>query len=148
MIDQAAKRSRELIETVGYSCAESVLLAMAEFQGIQSDLFPRIATGFCGGMARTCGQCGAVSGAIMGIGLANGVSAPTDSREKTYAAVQKFMAQFEEKFGSTNCYELTGCDLGTPEGQARFRESGHIEYCRNYTEEAARMALTIVDETG
>jgi C_GCAxxG_C_C family probable redox protein len=145
MIDQAAKRSRELMVS-GYSCAESALLAVAEELGIQSELFPRIASGFCGGMARTCGQCGAVSGAIMGIGLVNGVSAPTDSREKTYADVQKLMAQFEAKFGSTNCYELTGCDLGTPEGQARFRESGHAEYCRQYTEEAVRLALTIVDE--
>lgn len=144
MDDQAAKHCRELMES-GYSCAEAVLLAITEDLGIQSDLFPRIASGFCGGMARTCGQCGAVSGAIMGIGLVNGVNGPKDSREQTYADVQKLLTDFEAEFGSTNCYELTGCDLGTPEGRARFRESGHAEHCRHYSEVATRLALTIVN---
>jgi dihydrofolate reductase len=37
-----------------------VLLAIAESQGIQPDLIPRIATGFCSGISRTGGMCGAV----------------------------------------------------------------------------------------
>ena len=71
MNDQAPKRSRELFNS-GFYCAESVLMAIAESRGIRSDLIPRIATGFCSGMARTGGQCGAVSGAMMGISLATG----------------------------------------------------------------------------
>jgi len=39
-----ANRSRQLFES-GYYCAESVLLAVAESQGIKSDLIPKIATG-------------------------------------------------------------------------------------------------------
>ena len=52
MIEQASKRSLELFKS-GYFCAESVLLAIAENQGIQSDLIPRIASGFCGGISHT-----------------------------------------------------------------------------------------------
>jgi len=36
----------------GYICAESVLMAYAEAQGIKSVLIPRIATGFGGGIGR------------------------------------------------------------------------------------------------
>lgn len=55
MNEQAAKKSRELFNS-GYYCAESVLMAIAESRNVQSDLMPRIATGFCSGMARTGGQ--------------------------------------------------------------------------------------------
>ena len=41
----------------GLYCAESTLISLAEAQGIESDLLPGIATGFCSGMARTCGTC-------------------------------------------------------------------------------------------
>jgi C_GCAxxG_C_C family probable redox protein len=99
MIGQAAERDRELFVSVGYYCAESVLLAIAESQGIQSHIIPRIATGFCSGMAPTCGLCGAANGAIMGIGLLNGVRAPGDRRTANYAAVQHLLAGFEGHSG-------------------------------------------------
>jgi hypothetical protein len=57
MSEQASQRSLELF-TSGYFYAESVLLAIAESRGIQSDLIPRRATGFCSGIARTGGMCG------------------------------------------------------------------------------------------
>ncbi|MEE9189396.1 MAG: C-GCAxxG-C-C family protein, partial [Candidatus Neomarinimicrobiota bacterium] len=56
-------------------------MAVANNYKIQSDLIPKIATGFCGGMARTCGQCGALSGAIMSISLLTGRSEPADPKE-------------------------------------------------------------------
>ena len=77
MSEQAPQRSLELFQS-GFFCAESVLLAIAESQGIQSDLIPRIATGFCSGISRTGGMCGAVSGAIMGIGLVAGRNSPAE----------------------------------------------------------------------
>jgi hypothetical protein len=59
MGEQVPQRSPELFRS-GFFCAESVLLAIAESQGIQSDLIPRIATGFYSGISRTDGMCGAV----------------------------------------------------------------------------------------
>ena len=118
---------------------------MAESKNIQSDLIPKIATGFCGGMSHTCGLCGAVSGGIMALGLFTGRSKPDDSDKKSYAAVQKLIGQFEEKFGTMNCKELTGCDLGTKAGQKAFKANNVMTQCRQYTEEATRMAMTIIE---
>jgi hypothetical protein len=42
---------------------------VAESKNIQSDFIPKIATGLCAGISRTCGTCGAVTGAIMAINL-------------------------------------------------------------------------------
>ena len=81
MNDRAVQRSTELWDS-GLYCAESVLLAVAESLGIRSDIIPRIATGFCGGVSDSGGMCGAVSGAIMAIGLAAGRSSTEQSAEE------------------------------------------------------------------
>jgi C_GCAxxG_C_C family probable redox protein len=143
MSSQAAKRSRELFEN-GYYCAESVLLAVAEEKGIESDLIPKIATGFCSGIAQTSNQCGAVSGGILAINLLTGRSSPQDSIEKNYALIQEFLRTFEDRFGSTNCKALTGCDLNTEEGQLRFREDNKIVQCSEYVEEATQLVLDLL----
>jgi C_GCAxxG_C_C family probable redox protein len=145
MSEQASERSLELFKS-GYFCAESVLLAIAENQGIQSDLIPKIATGFCSGISRTGGMCGAVSGAIMGINLVAGRSSPSESIEPSYALTQKLISQFERQYGSVNCRQLIGCDLATGAGQRYFMENHLMESCFQYAEDATRMAISLIAE--
>lgn len=118
-----------------------MLLAVAEHMNIQSNLIPRIATGFCGGLAHTGGMCGAVSGGIMAIGLSLGRSSPADEKDLCYRAVRTFMDRFNRQFGAVNCQVLTGVHLGTPEGQAEFETKGLIKQCTNYVGEATRLVL-------
>lgn len=131
----------------GLYCAESVVLALARAQGIESELLPKVATAFCGGMSRTCGTCGALTGAIMGLGLALGRSQAGESVKLSYAATHRLVGEFEQEFGARDCHDLLGCDLGTPEGQAMFREDGLAELCVNYTGRAAEMAATILADS-
>ena len=145
MSEQASQRSLELFKS-GFFCAESVLLAIAEHQGIRSDLIPKIATGFCSGISRTGGMCGAVSGAIMGISLTAGRSSPTESIEFCYSLTQKLIGRFEKQYGSVNCGQLIGCDLTTEAGQRYFLENQLMERCLQYAEEATRMAISLMAE--
>lgn len=82
----------------GYNCAESVLLAIAKdaFE-IDSDLIPKVATGFGGGISRQGYVCGVVSGAVMGFGLKYGRDSPEELRAKTYNRVVEFYRQFQKK---------------------------------------------------
>lgn len=145
MDNQAPQRSLELFRS-GFFCAESVLLAIAESRGIQSDLIPRIATGLCSGISRTGGLCGAVSGAIMGINLAAGRNLPTESMEISYNLTQKLISGFERDFGSTNCRQLIGCDLATEVGQRYFMENNLMENCLRYAEGATKIAISLIAE--
>jgi C_GCAxxG_C_C family probable redox protein len=122
------------------------LLSVAESRNIHPEIIPRISTGFCGGVARTCGLCGAVSGAVMAISLFYGRCSPDEPVEKCYVPVRKMIEMFEHEFGSTNCWELTGVDLGTEEGRRKFHSANMIEQCINYTEKATRMAMSILEE--
>jgi len=120
------------------------LLAVAEHEHIQSDIIPSIATGFCSGMARTGGMCGAVSGGIMAIGLSLGRSSPSDALDPCYQAVRVFLERFSTQFEALSCLELTGVHLGTPEGQVVFMEKGQIKQCTEYVGEAVRIVVEIV----
>jgi len=131
----------------GFFCAESSLLALAKAQGIESNLLPKIATAFCSGVARTCGTCGALSGAIMGVSLGLGRTTPEDSVQATYDATQKLIKKFESEFGSGNCQALLGCDLGTPEGQSKFREQQLGKKCAKFTRRATEIAAEILQKT-
>lgn len=141
------RRSAEDSFTSGLFCAESVVLALADAQGIDSGLLPRIATAFCSGMGRMCGTCGALTGAMMGISLAVGRSSSADSVQPSYAATQQLIREFEAEFGSRDCHTLLGgCDLDTPQGQAMFKEQKLGQRCLQYTGKAAEIAARILVE--
>jgi C_GCAxxG_C_C family probable redox protein len=141
------RKSAEDSFASGLYCAESVVLALAKAQGIESDLLPKVATAFCGGMSRTCGTCGALTGAMMGVSLALGRSKAGDSVEPSYNATQNLIKEFEREFGARECHVLLGCDLGTPEGQEMFREEGLSAQCTRFTGKAAEIAARIISNT-
>lgn len=130
----------------GLFCAEAVALALAHAQGLDTQLLPKAATAFCSGMARTCGTCGALTGAMLGVGLALGRSGSGDSVERCYHATRRLIGEFEETFGARDCHVLLGCDLGTAAGQATFREHRLGERCLQFTGKAAEIAARIVRE--
>lgn len=140
------RRTAEDEFAAGLYCAESVVLALADAQGIESELLPRVATAFCSGMGRMCGTCGALTGAIMGIGLALGRSEPGSPVQPSYTATQRLIREFEQEFGARDCHVLLGCDLNTPEGQAIFRENRLGERCARYTGKAAEIAARAIAE--
>jgi C_GCAxxG_C_C family probable redox protein len=121
------------------------LLAVAEHRQMQSEIIPRIATGFCGGLAHTGGMCGAVSGGIMAISLVLGRSSPTDQKDRCYQAERAFLRGFTAHFGELNCQKLTGVHLGTPEGQAAYKEKGLKKQCTEYVGQAVQITLEVID---
>ena len=101
----------------GYNCSQSVLAAMCEELGLEREMALKAACGFGGGMGRQQETCGALSGAIMLIGLKYGKVLPDDNtaKEKTYTLVYELAERFREKHGSTLCRDLLGVDLLTGE---------------------------------
>jgi C_GCAxxG_C_C family probable redox protein len=129
-------------------CAETVLKLIAEASGRDPAPFLGVASGFCSGMARTKGECGALAGAVMGIGLVAANGNPAENREKVYELTQEIKDRFIRAFGSTNCHELTGCDFTVPEDQIRFREQGVKENCYEFCTVAVIQALKLLRDSG
>ena len=112
-IDHAAAMFKE-----GYSCSQAVLSTYADEFGIDTETALRLSSGFGGGMARQGKTCGAVTGALMVIGLKYGFSTPTadKSKEYAYAIIHKFTKAMEKRFHTTICNELVGHNISTPAG--------------------------------
>ena len=107
-----------------YNCAQSVVLAFVDKLKISREVAQKMAAGFGGGMGKQQETCGAVTGAIMVLGMLEGekVNNNDELKSRSYSSVQKFHRQFAEEFGTTRCEELIKVNLNTPEGSARFKE--------------------------
>jgi C_GCAxxG_C_C family probable redox protein len=146
--DPVALRSGALFAS-GMYCAESVLQAVAEAYGERNSVIPRIATGFCGGVSRTAGMCGALAGGIMALGILTGRSTPQDRKDLCYALVHSLVGRFREQFGSIHCADLLGCDISTAEGARYFQQSGLGEtVCTRISRQTAGLVEEIFARRG
>ncbi|MBI5477548.1 MAG: C_GCAxxG_C_C family protein [Deltaproteobacteria bacterium] len=110
----------------GFSCSQSVLGAYAERYGLRRDLALRLGDALGGGMGGLGKTCGAVTGAMMVIGLAHGRTVADDPAAKfaTKQRVQQLVARFEARHGTVVCRDLIGCAIDTPEKIRAAHDSG------------------------
>lgn len=128
----------------GFNCAQAVLGAFGPDLGLEPELALKVAGPFGGGMGRTGGTCGAVTGAVMALGLKFGPTRAGDeeTKERAYGLVRKLIDEFKARNGSVLCKELLGCDLNlsTPEGRQRARASR----CAKFVRDAAEILESLV----
>ena len=133
----------------GANCAQSVACAFAEDLGADRALTLRLATGFGGGMGRTGGTCGALTGAFMALGIAFGMTETGDqpAKERTYALVAECSRRFRERTGALSCRDLLGLDLGTPEGRQTAKDRNlFATQCAGYITTAAGIVEELLRE--
>lgn len=114
------------------NCSQAIFETYAPLFGLDEATARRIGTPFAGGMG-TGSECGAVTGALLVIGLRNG-----SSHKKTFAAVDALMKQFKSAHGATGCSQLLGVDMGTPAGVKKAEKAGYFtSRCPQYVRTAA-----------
>ncbi len=108
----------------GCNCAQAVLSVFAGDLGMDAEEALRIATAFGGGMGRTNGVCGVVSGACMVLGLRSDMRRPEDkaAKDTAYERMQEFDRRFRARHGETSCTGLIGVNLSTPDGLQAARD--------------------------
>ncbi|MBN2461083.1 MAG: C_GCAxxG_C_C family protein [Candidatus Cloacimonetes bacterium] len=131
----------------GYSCSQSVFSVFSVELGLDADTAMKIASGFGGGMARMANTCGAVTGAMMVLGLkyGSGKDKNAEIKENLYSLIREFSRKFQLKNHSLLCRELLGYDISTPEGHQIVKERGiSAELCPQLVEDAVSILLEIV----
>lgn len=140
------KRAIEVFDS-GLSCAEAVAIAGMEELGRTSELIPRIASGFAGGVSRTQSLCGALAGGVLVLGVAHGRDRAQDDRSLLIAKVQALVNGFRERFGSDNCFTLTGLDFNKEGAMDVYRQRIHAE-CRAYVKYVAEQLAELLPKRG
>jgi C_GCAxxG_C_C family probable redox protein len=110
----------------GFSCSQAVLVSHCEEYGLDSEMALRVAGAFGGGMGHIGETCGAVTGALMLLGLKYGKTKAedTDSNDRTYAKVKEFTDMFKQKHGSIKCKDLIEFDISVKEELTKAKEAG------------------------
>ncbi len=111
----------------GFNCSQSVFSSFASPLGISDELALKLASPLGAGIARQGQVCGALTGALMVLGLQHGGVNPED-KEKTYQIAEEFVRKFKERHGSILCRELLGLDISTPAGMQAAREQPSLHH--------------------
>jgi C_GCAxxG_C_C family probable redox protein len=128
----------------GFSCSMAVLATYCERFGLDKKQAYKISSGFGGGM-HLDQTCGAVTGAIMVIGLKYGRTRADDieAKMKTAKMVAEFAKKFKARHGSISCTALIGCNISTPEG---FEEAKKKDLFKQVCPKYVISAAEILDE--
>ncbi len=106
----------------GLNCAQSVVVAYVNYFGYDAKHAMNLSIGFGAGMGRLQKTCGAVSGAIMVLGMFNSETIADLSlrKEKTYSMIQDFVNKFKALNENTECRLLLNCDLNSEDGHELY----------------------------
>jgi C_GCAxxG_C_C family probable redox protein len=127
----------------GYGCGQAVLAAFANRYGLSEKEARSIACCFGGGVGRSGQVCGAVSGALMVLGLHcwdDEADVPS-TKERVYQLSAEFMDQFAAGHGTTQCRELLhGANLRDPVELQRAKDAGLFStLCPGYIHDAIEL---------
>ena len=142
------KRIQQAIQLFnsGFNCSQAVLAAFTDTTGLDESIALKVAAGFGGGMGCTGGACGALTGAVMVIGIHCGTADSADKTTKleVYRKVRRLTEEYKLRAGSTVCRDLLGFDMSTPEGQTMSKAPGAFDRCDDFVRIAAEILVEML----
>jgi C_GCAxxG_C_C family probable redox protein len=116
-------------------CAQAVLTSLGEQASsgeLDYDTLMKVASAFSGGIARMGNICGAVTGALMALGLKYGGQDSTKVNE----VAKKLLDEFASLHGTVICRDLIDHDLITDEDVQKAYKTRAFDNCPKYVEDA------------
>jgi C_GCAxxG_C_C family probable redox protein len=144
-MSKQVERATEIFGPHLCNCSQAIAVAFADSVNFDEDAAMNAARGFGGGIGSHGKTCGAVTGAVMVLGIHAARLAPDEkqAKAKAYELAQAFTKRFAELHGTIECRDLIGLDLSTEEGQKLNSEKKVTRgLCPNFVQTAAE----IVDE--
>ncbi|MBI5593274.1 MAG: C_GCAxxG_C_C family protein [Deltaproteobacteria bacterium] len=141
--DLAKKRFTE-----GFHCSQVILEAFAEDYGLDPILARRIGNPLAGGSGLG-GECGAVTGALMVLGMEYGMADSDDLEafQTTFEKVGSFVDKFKARHGNLNCHQLIGLNVFSEEGLKEFMAKDiKLTQCIKYVEDAVGIVEEIINQ--
>jgi C_GCAxxG_C_C family probable redox protein len=119
----------------GYNCAQAILAAFAPEGAADREVYLKISSAFGSGIASTGSTCGAVTGALMAIGMNLGPSQKGHPIHnlKLERKYRKFLKEFNSRHSTTLCNPLRGKD-----NDGKYRK-GEKERCPGFVRTAAEI---------
>lgn len=151
--DSDRVRSDEVEQTVacfkeGLNCAQALLSTYGPQFGLDREEAIRIAAALGSGMGM--GEtCGAVTGALMLIGLKHSKvkGGFSFSKDKTKDNAREFVERFKARHKTTECRELLECDVSSFEGLRTAKKEKHFKKrCPKFVQDAAEILEELLEQ--
>jgi len=145
-MSERAERAEKMFRG-GFNCAQAVFSSYADCFGMDRETALRVAGAMGGGVGRSGGPCGALSGAVMLVGMKFGqvLDGDKESKEHCYAVSAEVVERFRNRMGKIDCRDLLGYDMGTPEGRTAAKEKGLLTtVCPRAVVDACRIAEEVL----
>ncbi len=140
-----SKKATKVMEERRGSCSQAIFATYGEHLGlgkVDFDTCMKIASAFSGGIAATGNVCGALTGALMALGLKYGSD---QDPFKINVVSRKLLDEFELLNGTTICRELINHDLLTQEDLKKAFETGAFDNCPKYVEDVTKILDKLLD---
>ncbi len=131
----------------GYNCAQSVFSVFAEDYGMSLEAALRLASPFGGGM-KMAATCGALTGALMALGLAQGYSElDEEQRAESDKVTLEFLKRWKIEIGPVECKTILGYDVTDPiQKEAALKAGGSASTCSNCITEGVEILVRLLKE--
>ena len=90
----------------GFNCAQAVACSFCDKAGIDEETMKHATQAFGVGLGTMEGNCGAISGAAVVIGMIN------KEQRKTFGEIRTIMTEFKNRNTTVTCKELKGLETG------------------------------------
>lgn len=133
-----------------FNCSQSVFTVLGTGYGLSESDCLKASCAFGAGMGRQQLTCGAVTGALMAIGMRYGkaIGDPEECKLLTYEKTREFFTEFKKKHGTVTCRELlNGLDINDPDDYRKINEQGLFDtLCEQYVRDAVGIAEEISEK--
>jgi len=109
-------------------------------------MIPKIGTGIGAGVSLNGLLCGSISSVAIAIGIKYGRTSPEENPQPVWNMVDKYVAEFKDRWGAVTCRELTGLNVKTVKGMREYLRSVHDYACAERIRFAVKKALEILQE--
>jgi C_GCAxxG_C_C family probable redox protein len=132
-----------------YNCAQSVITVFGNEFGLSENDCLKVSCAFGGGMGRQQHTCGALTGALMVLGLKYGkaLNDPEEKKSFTYSKARELFSEFKKLHGSTICRDLlNGLNMNDPDDNRKIKELKLFDIqCEKYVADAVKISEKLME---
>ncbi len=144
MSESRVEKINKIIQEKRGSCSQAIFATYGEYLSsgkLDYDTCMKIASGFSGGIAGTGSVCGALTGAIMALGLKYGGS---EREGNINELATKLLNEFKLRHGTVICRELIGMDIITEENLQKAFKNGAFDNCPIYINDVSELLEELI----
>ena len=139
--------AKELMNGMKASCSQAILATFGPYmgeKGVDVETCMKLASAFGGGINMTGNVCGALTGALMAIGLEFGDTNPMNPKVAEIST--RLLEEFKAIHGSILCQDLIQYEGGSDEvDMMKAFQSGQFDKCLKYVEDTSRLLASYIE---